>query len=173
VFNLFIKFKLITIEYSVMRYRGGYSVRDYVPNRINEETGKLELQIPLANYVGPGTDVIRRVKEGVKPTTNVDAAAKQHDLDYYNIRTGLRNMTLSLPAAKEKVRESDNRLINEAKRNLITTNPINLAHAAAASSGIGLKKIAENIGIMDKLHYVGKGSRDPLKRMRKQLLKGH
>lgn len=36
-----------------MRYRtGGYSVLDYVPPRINQETGKKEQHVPLANYAG-------------------------------------------------------------------------------------------------------------------------
>jgi hypothetical protein len=31
---------------------GSYSIKSWVPNRVNTETGKLELNLPLANYEG-------------------------------------------------------------------------------------------------------------------------
>ena len=148
------------------------AVRNYVRPRVNQETGKKERHVPLASYEGPGTDVERRLKERVLPTTKVDRAAMNHDVSYFNIRSGLRDATLSVPEAKKKVREADNRLISEAKRNLITTNPANMGHAVAALAGIKTKEIAEDVGIIDKLQFVGKGKKkkDPLKQLRKEMI---
>lgn len=38
--------------------------------------------MPFHNYAGPGTDVIRRVRAGIRPTTFLDAAALIHDIEY-------------------------------------------------------------------------------------------
>ena len=154
------------------RRRGGYSIRDWVPPRINrEEPGRiLEKHAPLANFEGPGTDIMRRVKEGIKPTTNTDAAARQHDWAYYTIRSGLRKRTITIPTAKARTREADNRLIDVAKRNLNPLHPVEAGHAAAAIAGIKSKTLAEDAGLIDELKFVGKGTKDPLKKLRKQLV---
>ena len=36
----------------------------------------------MANYAGPGTDVIGRLRLGIKPVNTADKAAQRHDLDY-------------------------------------------------------------------------------------------
>jgi len=112
------------------------------------------------------------LKERVLPTTKTDRAAEKHDITYFNVRSGLREATLSIPDAKKKIREADNRLISEAKHNLTNiTNPANVAHAAGAISGMKAKELAEDVGIIDKLKFVGKGKKDPLKQLRKKMVK--
>ena len=34
------------------------------------------------NWAGPGTHVERRISQNIQPIDNIDAAAKQHDIDY-------------------------------------------------------------------------------------------
>jgi len=147
------------------------SVRNYVRPRINRETGNYEKHLPLASWIGPQSDVVRRLDEGVKPTTKVDRGAMRHDIDYYNIRSGLRKKAIAIPRAKQLARQSDNRLINTAKSNLISFNPVNSAHAAATLAGMKTKTIAEDIGKLDRLKFVGAGRvKDPLRKMRAAMI---
>lgn len=155
-------------------YSGGYSVKDYVFPRRNQENNAIEKHAPFGNYIGPNTDVMRRLKEGVKPTTDADAAAQRHDIAYYTIRQGLRNQTLALPVAKEKTREADNRLLTDAKRSMRRNfgRPVEMMHSAAALAGIGAKEALEDAGILDPMKFIGKGKiKDPLKKLRKEMIK--
>jgi hypothetical protein len=43
-----------------------------------------EFHYPGTNYLGPGTNIRDRIILGIAPTTNVDRAALQHDIDYTN-----------------------------------------------------------------------------------------
>jgi len=145
-------------------------IKNYIPPRINRENGKREMHFFAANYLGPNTDIMRRMKEQIKPTSSVDAAAKRHDLSYFNIRQMLRDKDIIPSLAKEKVRVADNLLIAEAERSKKGLfNPVNTAHAAAAITGMKSKKVAEDIGLLDELKFVGKGKKDPLKKLRKSM----
>lgn len=69
-----------------------------------------EKHFPGMNYCGPGTNVWRRLREGVEPVDALDAAALQHDLDVeprgpYK-SGGKRNL----------LRASDRRLMNAANK---------------------------------------------------------
>lgn len=46
-----------------------------------------DLTLPGHNYLGPGTDIINNLHEGVAPTDDADLLAMQHDYDYLNITT--------------------------------------------------------------------------------------
>ena len=154
---------------------GVLSYKNWIPPRINRESGRLEMHVPLGNYIGPGSDVIRRLAENVKPTTRADRAAQRHDIDYYNIRSGLRKTTLTHNQAREQVRQADNLLMKESRKGLTNiTNPLNQMHSAAALSGIKAKTIGEDVGVVDPLLFVGKGKcKDPLAKMRKQMIRRH
>jgi hypothetical protein len=41
---------------------------------------RLERHLPGYNFCGPGTNVSRRLRSGVKPRNKLDAAALQHDI---------------------------------------------------------------------------------------------
>lgn len=163
------------------------SYRNWVPPRINRESGKLEMHVPLGSYIGPGSDVVRRLAENVKPTTRTDRAAQRHDIDYYNIRSGMRKSRISSQQAREKVRQADNLLMAESRRGITNiANPLNMAHSAAALSGIKAKTIGEDINVIDPLLFVGRGSltgpqgdikgingkriNDPLAKMRQSMI---
>ena len=157
------------------------TIRNYVLPRRNRETGKIEKHMPLGNYIGPMTDVIRRLNEGVLPTTRVDRGAMNHDVAYYNIRTGLRNGTITIPKAEERVRQADNVLIAEAQKTVLAPlNATNSSHGIGAMTGMKLKKVAEDVGLLDPLKFIGKGKlrkikgvgKDPLSKLRKSMAKG-
>ena len=56
-----------------------------------------------AAYMGPGTNIVRRLKRGDKGKTAVDKIAKRHDLDY------------SLATTPQDVRDADNRMVSAVK----------------------------------------------------------
>jgi len=41
-----------------------------------------ELHYPGTNFLGPGTDIVKRIKNQVLPTSAIDAIALQHDINY-------------------------------------------------------------------------------------------
>jgi len=49
---------------------------------IEESLLQREFHLPGHNYAGPGTRVISKVLAGVKPTSQLDAAALVHDVEY-------------------------------------------------------------------------------------------
>ena len=151
--------------------QGGYSVRDWVPPRAGE------LHLPLGNYIGPGTDI----REGVKPTTNTDAAARVHDIEYHNIGARLATGRISRAVAAKQVKASDNKLMKAALKSKLSLNPVENAHSTAAIAGILGKKGLQAVGAMDQLKFVGndkeeieggkKKKKDPLSWLRKRFNK--
>jgi hypothetical protein len=133
---------------------GGYSVGDWVPPRVGPHG--LELHMPLANYEGPRTDVRRRLREGVKPTTHTDAGARIHDIQYHNIGAKLAKGQITRAEAIKRVKQSDNRLLSAAFKSKLSLNPVEHAHSTAAIAGILGKKAAQSVGAMDELSFIGK-----------------
>ena len=134
------------------RLRGGYTVRDWVPPR----TGPYgrELHAPLANFEGPRTDIKRRLKEGVKPTSHTDAASRQHDIAYYNTGVRLARGQINRAEAIKQVKQADNRLMKSALYSKLSLNPVENMHANLALAGIAGKKVLQGIGAMDELKFV-------------------
>lgn len=69
-----------------------------------------EIHLPGLNYCGPGTNVTKRVRNGVKPINRLDNACYQHDLDM-EVRGPQRVGTKA-----SALRASDMRLARAAKR---------------------------------------------------------
>jgi hypothetical protein len=145
---------------------GGYSIRDYVPPRIGP-FGR-ELHMPLGNYIGPRTDVKRRINEGVKPTTHTDAGAKLHDIAYYNIRSQMNRGLINRKQAYDLVKKADTRLIKSALVNKISINPIENMHANGAIMGMAGKKLLQGTNLLDELKYVSGDQTDELQGGRKR-----
>ena len=57
--------------------------------------------IKFGSFIGPGSDVIGRIREGIKPVSKSDKVAQAHDLRYGNART---------PA---DVRRADMKMVNK------------------------------------------------------------
>ena len=132
--------------------RGGFTIRDWVPPR--KGPYGLELHAPMANYEGPRTDIKRRLREGVRPTTHTDAAAKQHDIAYYNINQQLRNGAITKSQAWNKVKAADNALMKSAMVNKISINPVEHAHSNLALAGIAGKRLGQAVGVVPELAFV-------------------
>jgi hypothetical protein len=95
----------------------------------------------VANYMGPGTNVLQRVKRKDPPRTPADAVAKAHDLRYTLARTND-----DLRSADEKMVKKM-KTIKDASRNIFV-----------GKRTIQAKMLAEDLGIMKKGQFgdVGK-----------------
>ncbi len=155
---------------------GGYSIGDFVPPTRDPQTRIWEKHLIPGNYIGPGTRVKWRLQNKVKPTTNTDAGAKQHDIDYYNIRAKMNRGQINRKQAYQLVKQADNRLMKTALVNKISINPVEHAHANAALAGMAGKKLLQATGILDELKYVSGDQTDELtggkKKRKKDNLKG-
>lgn len=136
------------------RLRGGFTVLDWRRPTRDPITHKLELHAPLANYEGPGTRLSWRLAQGIRPTTNTDAAARIHDIEYSNIGTKYKKGLINQTQLKRMVRASDNKLIAAAKANSSSINPIERMHSKLASTGIGVKNIAEDLGLINEIKFI-------------------
>lgn len=114
------------------------------------------LQLPnglpgVANFVGPGTQVIKRLERGDQGRTPTDMVAKRHDIDF--------TLAQSAPDKKtqlELTRKADQRMISSLKKiqkgahggdRIINVQP--------ALRGIQSKIALEDAGLMDKSKFAG------------------
>ena len=112
------------------------------------------LQLPngkygMANYMGPGTQVIKRLKRGDKGRTPSDTVAMRHDIDF-SLAAGLENKEAQIKA----VREADQRMV--ASLNRISKNKEdakkNIFMGRRLIQG---KMAAEDIGLLAKDKFAG------------------
>ena len=106
----------------------------------------------IANYMGPGTNVVDRVKRQDPGRTPADQVAKRHDIDYA-LAQGQPTRAKQLSA----VREADNRMIRTLKG--IATGKHGGDSSRNISAGIRLiqaKTIGEDLGLLDKSKFAGK-----------------
>ncbi len=93
--------------------------------------------IEVANWVGPRTQVIKRLRRGDKGKTATDNVAMRHDIDY----TNAKNL--------DDIRTADQRMIN--KLNQIQSNKSdNLVNILAGKKAIQSKIFLEDKGILSK-----------------------
>ena len=103
----------------------------------------------IASYMGPGTDVITRLKKGDKPRTLADKVAQRHDIDY------MLSANASTKAEQEKlIREADRRMINKLKQleKDKSDDPFNIQIGMKAIQG---KVLGEDLGILPKDEFSG------------------
>ncbi len=105
----------------------------------------------VANWMGPGTNVVARVKRGDPGRTPADTVAKRHDIDYA-LAQGQPTRQKQLAA----VREADNRMIRSLKG--IASGK----HGGDANRNIQMgmrliqaKKLGEDLGVLDKAKFAG------------------
>lgn len=92
-----------------------------------------------ANYMGPGTQVVKRLARGDKGRTPVDKVAKQHDIDY------------TLAKTPEDVTAADRKMIKRVKyiQNRKLDYPINTKQANL----IKMKRKAEKVLGHNRLRF--------------------
>lgn len=112
------------------------------------------LQLPnglpgIANYMGPGTNIIERLKRGDPPRTNVDRVAMRHDIDYQ-----AATMSGTIQEQRKKIREADLRMlkkVGEIQKDKSDSNK-NITQAKL----IAAKVAHEDAGLMSKDKFSGK-----------------
>jgi hypothetical protein len=112
----------------------------------------------IANFMGPGTHVIDRLKRGDVGRTYSDKVAKRHDIDY-TLASTAENKEEQL----KLVREADNRMINSLKNAKGKDNILNIQQGLRL---IQAKKKGEDLGLLDRGKFAGqlkKLSNDDLK----------
>lgn len=94
------------------------------------------------NFAGPGTNVERRLAQNIQPIDGIDAAAKQHDIDY---TLDFQNrMKRGNKVSKQEVQAADKRFVEKVKQSR-GDNPV---FAALIPPVFKAKEIAENTGVL-------------------------
>lgn len=103
----------------------------------------------IANYMGPGTQVVKRLKRGDPARTKSDKVAMRHDIDY-TLAAGMDNKFLQT----KKVREADQRMVSslnkiannksDAKKNIFMGRRL-----------IQGKMAAEDVGLLARDKFAG------------------
>jgi hypothetical protein len=93
--------------------------------------------IQIANWVGPSTQVIKRLKRGDKGKTATDYVAMRHDLDY------------SIAQNLDHIRNADQRMINRLNQ-IQAQNGDNKLNILAGKKAIQSKVYLEDKGLLSK-----------------------
>ena len=113
---------------------------EYHAKKIVRRNGKIQRQ--NYNYAGPGTQVERRLAQNIQPIDGIDAAAKQHDIDYtLNFQ---KRMKRGEKVSKQEVQMADKKFVDSVKQNK-ADNPI---FATVIPPVFKAKEIAENVGAL-------------------------
>lgn len=113
---------------------------EYHAKKIVRRNGKIMRQ--SYNYAGPGTQVERRLAQNIQPIDGIDAAAKQHDIDY--TLDFQKRMKRGEKVSKQEVQMADKKFLEGVKQNK-ADNPV---LAAVIPPVFKAKEIAENIGAL-------------------------
>jgi hypothetical protein len=95
----------------------------------------------VGNYIGPGTNLIKRLERGDPPRTEVDKVAQLHDIRY------------GLATTQGDIRKADNIMIN--KVNQIQRNRGDAPRNIAQASLMRAKIIGEDLGLLRKDAFSG------------------
>lgn len=105
----------------------------------------------IANYMGPGTNVIERLKRGDLGRTPADTVAKRHDIDY-TLASGKSTKEEQLKA----IRNADNRMVNSLKQ--ISSGKHGGDSQLNIQTGLRLiqaKKLGEDLGVLSRSKFAG------------------
>lgn len=129
-----------------------------------------EKSLLFNNWTGPGTHVKERLAKGDKATCATDYASRTHDISYLNIGEDLKNKKIDKKEAVRRVKDADEKMLKSVSIGKQTDKSLlNRISAPVAETGLKLKNIAEDIGLMDGLNFIGSGKEknDPALRLRK------
>jgi len=104
------------------------------------------------NYAGPGTKLEKKLANNVQPIDGIDAAAKQHDIDYTN--NFQAKMKKGIKVSKKEVQQADEIFVNKVKQNK-KDNPV---FAAVIPPLFAAKKVAENTGVLNYTSFFDPGT---------------
>lgn len=109
-----------------------------------------------SNYMGPGTDAERRVKQGIKGINSADRAAMTHDLDYNKIGKLSKAGKINKQQIARMTRDADHRMIRTMKKDrLAGKNKTLLDKVSTFVGGTAMraKMAGENLGLLDPGKY--------------------
>ena len=104
----------------------------------------------FANYMGPGTHIIKRLEDNDPPRTYADKVAKLHDINY-----ALSTYEPSKAKQIQDIRNADALMINELKKGS-ERKLDNRVNIAIGQKLIQAKVALEDVGILDKDKFIGK-----------------
>ena len=123
-------------------------IRNMIPSHMSDDThtqgfaGEMHTllilpngRIGMANFMGPGTQVIERIKRHDVGRTPVDTLARAHDIRYV------------LATSVDDLRTADHIFENDLKT--VIDHPINIRLGYAISA----KMITEDVGFLSKSHF--------------------
>jgi hypothetical protein len=124
------------------------------------------------NWSGPGTNVDARLSRGDKPTDQVDACSMLHDISYNNLTKAVKAKKIDRKTYLEGVKKADDTF--RACASSVTDRP---RLGKIASTAIGAKALAEDLGIIPTSMFSGAGKKAPkpadkLRRMAMAAVKG-
>ena len=102
----------------------------------------------IANFVGPGTQVLKRLRRGDSGRTPVDDVAKMHDINY-TLAQNSKNKKEQI----QKIRNADNRMLKSLDK--ITRDKTDAWQNVKVGKLIAVKTKLEDIGIMSKGSFGG------------------
>jgi hypothetical protein len=103
----------------------------------------------VANYMGPGTNVVARLKRGDPGRTLSDKVAKRHDIDY-----ALSKKEKTKEAQLQKVREADLRMIKSLQKIREDGSDSN-RNVQLGMRLMQAKTIGEELGVLSKSKFAG------------------
>lgn len=114
------------------------------PSFVGEQHGILQLpngKYGMANYMGPNTNLLERLRRGDPPRTEVDKASQAHDIRY------------ALAKSADDIRKADNIMLNTVDR--ISRNRGDNIKNIAQARLIKAKVISEDLGLLRKDAFSG------------------
>lgn len=109
----------------------------------------------VANFMGPGTEVIKRLTRGDPGRTPADMVAKRHDIDY-TLAQGARTTAGQL----KQIRTADTRMINSLKKIQASRGDAG-RNIQAGMRLIQAKNLAEDAGLLAKDKFAGSLAKIP------------
>lgn len=104
----------------------------------------------FANYMGPGTHIIKRLKDDDPPRTYADKVAKLHDINY-----ALSTYDSSKMKQIQDIRDADTQMINQLKK--ADRDKLDKKFNILVGEKIIQSKVSlEDVGMLDKDKFIGK-----------------
>jgi len=109
----------------------------------------------LHQWLGPGTNIDKRLQRGDQGISDLDKTAKLHDLGYKKIGDDYKKGFITKSEAIKKVHNEDTSFINEARRSRDEPKLGNIA-----ANAINLKMNSEKIGVLPTRVFSGVGKNE-------------
>jgi len=145
-------FRIVNALANIQGQSGGadsWSMRNYLLPGYNSTNHTYEKHLPLCSYAGPGTDIGKRwIQKNLHGTTQVDEAARHHDIAYYNLGLLKAQGKITDAMLNKGIWNADNRLVKHA--NIVSKNPVNAFQSLAVKAAVRAKQGLQSVGVFSK-----------------------